>query len=76
MRCMDLVILGTYGSTTEAEVVRARLEVNGIESAVQADVASGMVPVLAAVEGVRLLVRESDLAEAYEVLERMLPAGS
>ena len=73
---MDLVILGTYGSTTEADVVRARLEVNGIESVVQADVASGMVPMFAAVEGVRVLVRESDLADAYEVLERMLPAGS
>ena len=73
---MDLVILGTYGSTTEAEVVRARLEVSGVDSVVQADVASGMVPMLATVEGVRVLVRESDLAEAYEVLERMLPAGS
>ena len=73
---MDLVVLGTYGSTTEAEVVRARLEFNGIRSVVQADVASGMVPALAPVEGVRVLVRDSDLAEAYEVLERMLPAGS
>ena len=73
---MDLVILGTYGSTTEAEVVRARLEVSGVDSVVQADVASGMVPMLATVEGVKVLVRESDLAEAYEVLERMLPAGS
>ncbi len=73
---MDLVKLGTYGSTTEAELIRARLQVNGIDAVVQADVASGMVPVLAGVEGVRVLVRESDLAEAYLVLERMLPARS
>jgi hypothetical protein len=73
---MDLVKLGTYGSTTEAELVRARLEANGIDALVQADTAAGTAPMLAMTEGVRVLVRESDLAEAYTVLERMLPPGT
>jgi hypothetical protein len=29
----------------------------------------------AASEGIRVLVRDEDLAEAYEALERMLPPG-
>ncbi len=72
---MPLAKLGTYGSTTEAELVRARLEANGIDSLVQADDASGTVPSLGGIEGIRVLVREEDLADAYEVLERALPSG-
>lgn len=72
---MGLTRLGTYGSTTEAELVRARLEANGIVSLVQADNASGNVPPLGTIEGIKVLVREEDLADAYEVLERMLPGG-
>jgi len=72
---MGLTRLGMYGSVTEAELVRARLEANGIASLVQADNASGTVPPLAAIEGIKVLVREEDLADAYEALERMLPSG-
>ena len=71
----SLTSVGTYGSTTEAELVRARLEANGIRSMVQADDASGAVPSLGGIEGVRVLVRSDDLAIAYEVLERALPTG-
>ena len=59
---------------TEAALVKARLEVNGIDAVVQGDTAAGAVPFLEATEGVRVLVRPDDLAEALEVLERMLPA--
>lgn len=72
---MELVTLGTYNSETEAQIVHARLEAEGIDSIVQADTGAGLVPSLAPLRGVRVLVRESELADAYEVLERMLPSG-
>jgi cell division protein FtsN len=70
---MDLAKVGTYRSMTEASLVKARLEANGIDAMVQADTASGAVPFLE-VTGVRVFVRPTDLAEALEVLERALPA--
>lgn len=72
---MDLVLLGTFSTLTEANLVKARLESDGIESIVQADDAGSMTPTLLTVRGVRVLVREADLAPAQEALERMLPAG-
>ncbi len=72
---MELSVLGIYNSVTEANLVRAKLESAGIEAAVESDVAGSMVPPLAFTEGVKVLVRSSDLAEAMEVLERMLPPG-
>jgi hypothetical protein len=71
---MDLARIGTYRSMTEAVLVKARLEVNGIESVVQADTASGAVPFFEMTEGVRVLVRPEDFSDALDVLERMLPA--
>ncbi len=70
---MELAQLGSYGSVTEAELVKARLEANGIDSVVQADNVGGTVPTLAFTRRVKVFVRDTDLAEAYEVLERMLP---
>ena len=70
---MDLARVGTYGSVTEASLVKARLGAHGIEALVQADTAAGTVPNLAATEGVKVLVRQVDLAAALEILERMLP---
>jgi len=70
---MDLARVGTYRSTTEASVVKARLEVNGIPAVVQADTASGAVPFFEITEGVRVLVRSGDLPAALEILERLLP---
>lgn len=72
---MDLVRLGTYNSTTEANLVKAKLESEGIEALVQADDLGSTTPTLSVVRGVRVLVRESDRARAMEVLERMLPSG-
>ncbi|MGI9611247.1 MAG: putative signal transducing protein [Acidimicrobiia bacterium] len=72
---MDLVELGRYNTTTEASLVRARLEASGIESIVEADTAAGTFPTLAALGRVRVLVREEDRPDAMDVLERMLPAG-
>lgn len=73
---MTLSQIGIYSSTSEANLVKARLEFNGIDAMIQADSASGFVPQLEAYSGVRVFVRESDMAEALEVLERMLPRES
>jgi hypothetical protein len=72
---MQPSLVGTYGSLAEAEVIRAKLESAGIEAFIEADVASSTLPPLGITEGVRLLVRDTDLIEALEVLERMLPSG-
>jgi len=73
---MALAVLGIYGSLTEAELVKSRLAAAGVESMVSADTGSSTIPTLAVSEGVKVLVREWDLAEAYEILERMLPSGA
>lgn len=72
---MDLVRLGTYNSITEANLVKARLESEGIEALIQSDDIGSMTPTLVVVSGVHVLVRESDRADAMELLERMLPSG-
>ena len=72
---MDLVHLGTYNSITEANLVKARLESEGIEALIQADDLGSTTPTMSVVRGVRVLVRESDRGEAMEILERMLPSG-
>ncbi len=72
---MTLVRLATYGSRIEANVVKAKLETFEIDAVVDADLATSGLPNLEMSQGVRVMVRESDLAEAYEVLERMLPSG-
>lgn len=72
---MDLVRLGTYNSLTEANLVKARLESEGIEALVQSDDVGSTTPTLGAVRGVIVLVRDEDRAQAMEVLERMLTTG-
>ena len=72
---MTLSRLGTYNSLTEANLIKAKLEAFGIEAIVAADTAASTIPTFEQTEGVKVLVREVDLADAYEVLERMLPAG-
>lgn len=72
---MDLVLLATFSSLTEANLVKARLESEGISSVVQSDDVGSMTPTLITVRGVQVLVREDDRARAMEALERMLPTG-
>jgi type III secretory pathway lipoprotein EscJ len=59
----------------EAELIRAKLESAGIEAFVEADAAGSYLPILEMTGGVRVLVRDTDLVEALEVLEKMLPPG-
>jgi predicted Fe-Mo cluster-binding NifX family protein len=73
---MSLSRLAVFSSLTEANLVKAKLEAHGIDSVIEADVGSSTLPVFESIEGVRVFVREEDLADAYEVLERMLPAST
>jgi hypothetical protein len=72
---MKLSRLGTYSTLTEATLVKAKLETFGIDAIVEADVASSSLPAFDRIEGVKVLVRESDLGAAYEALGRMLPSA-
>ncbi|MFZ0015251.1 MAG: DUF2007 domain-containing protein [Acidimicrobiia bacterium] len=72
---MELVQLGTYSTLTEANLVKARLESDGIEALVQSDDVGSMTPTLVTVRGVQVLVRSGDLARAMEALERMIGTG-
>lgn len=73
---MELVQIGMYSSSAEANLVKAKLAASGVDSMIQADSASGAVPQLEAYSGVKVLVRPGDTELALEILERMLPAGS
>lgn len=73
---MDLVQLGTYTTLTEANLVKARLEAEGIAALVQSDDLGSMTPTLNTVRGVQVLVREDDRARAMDALERMLGPGA
>lgn len=72
---MDLVRLATYNTITEANVVKARLESEGIDAVVQADDIGSTTPTLGMVRGVNVLVREDDRDRAMDALERMLTSG-
>ena len=72
---MELVQLGTYTTLTEANLVKARLEAEGIAALVQSDDLGSMTPTLNTVRGVQVLVREGDRARAMDSLERMLGPG-
>jgi hypothetical protein len=73
---MELVQIGMYYSSAEANLVKAKLAASGVEAMIQADSASGAVPQLEAYSGVKVLVRAPDKEFALEILERMLPSGS
>jgi len=72
---MKLSRLGTYSTLTEATLVKAKLETLGIDAIVEADAGSSSLPTFNQIEGVKVLVRDSDLSTAYEVLGRMLASG-
>lgn len=65
---MKLSRLGTYSTLTEASLVKAKLETFGIDAIVEADAGSSSLPTFDQIEGIKVLVRESDLSTAYEVL--------
>lgn len=60
--------IAVFSSRTEADIARARLASEGIEAAIVTDSAGGWEPQLEAIRGVRVVVDESDAAEAIEIL--------
>lgn len=65
----DLVAIARYGSVIEADMDRADLEMEGIESFLpEENAASINYPNTILLGGVRLMVRESDVMKAVEVL--------
>ncbi|MEE8375945.1 MAG: hypothetical protein V3S26_06460 [Acidimicrobiia bacterium] len=72
---MKLSRLATYSTLTEATLVKAKLETFGIDAIVKGDAASSSIPTFDQIEGFKVLVRESDLAAAYEAIGRMLPSA-
>jgi len=64
----DRVELQTYSDSISAELVKARLEANGIECWLTADDCGGMLTAMDAVRGVRLFVRQADRDAASVLL--------
>jgi len=62
-----IVVFNTFLNVNEAHLVKGLLESHGIKSFLFDELAVTFVPL---VGGVRLMVRESDLAEARQVLAR------
>ncbi len=62
-----LVVVGTFGTRFEAEVVQGLLVSEGIDASVSADDAGGAYPFVLS-GGAHVLVDESDAARASEIL--------
>ncbi len=71
MNLDDAIVLQTFPSRMEAEIVAGLLESEGIEARVLADDAGGAYPSLQFVRGVRLLVAAEDQYRAREILRDM-----
>jgi hypothetical protein len=63
-----LVVVETFATRMEAEIARGALDAAGIEAFIHTDDAGGLRPDLALRAGVDLVVRESEVAQAAEVL--------
>ncbi len=62
-------LIGTFQSEIEAQMIKAKLEEQGIPSWLFKDDAGSMGPPLQMVRGVELYVAPSDLELAHEILE-------
>lgn len=68
---MKTIPLKAYGSVIEAEIDKGLLRSHGVDSFVSADDCGGMRPDLAFIGKVRLMVAESDLGKAENILKRV-----
>ncbi|MDA3886564.1 MAG: DUF2007 domain-containing protein [Candidatus Delongbacteria bacterium] len=64
----DLVVLSTFLNHSEAEMAKTLLESNDIPSIIQADDVAGLGFGQTFVKGVKLLVNETDISRAKEIL--------
>ena len=68
-------MIRTYSGEATARIAQAVLEANGIPSVISGDGASAMEPQLQYIQGVRLLVRADQAAEAMELLDDEAPTA-
>lgn len=61
-------VIRTFANEVEAHVAQAVLDANGIDSFLIRDDAGGMMPWLQWLHPIRLVVREEDSIEAFELL--------
>ncbi len=71
MNLDDAIVLETFASRIEAEMAAGLLESEGVPAMVVADDASGALPPLQFVRGVRLMVAAEDQYRAREILKAM-----
>lgn len=65
----EMAVIRVFGSDTEAEIVKGRLESEGIIAIITKDDVGGMYPSLQQTAGVKLMVRKEDEDKARTILE-------
>ena len=63
-----LFVIRTFATDLDAQLAQAVLDANGIEAIVVSDSAGGMMPYLNTLHPVRLMVQESDVELALELI--------
>ena len=63
------VVVGEYDNEIDAEIAKGHLEASGISASIIKDDGGGMFPSLQNVDGVQLLVAESQGEEARKILQ-------
>lgn len=66
----DFVLAGEYENRLDADIIKAYLEQEGIESLIQADDGGGTMPYLAFSNGVRIFVLPKDLERAQTIMHK------
>ena len=63
------VVVGEYDNEIDAEIAKGHLEASGISASIIKDDGGGMFPSLQNVEGVQLLVAETQVEKAMTILQ-------
>lgn len=64
----SFVLIKVCDSRMQADLLKAYLEIEGIEVIIKADDAGGMLPTLSMLSGISLFVHEDDLKHAQEII--------
>lgn len=67
----NIILLKIFPNDFEAQIAKAQLNEAGIECLISGDNEGGMAPNLSLTSGIRILVKESDLENAIEILKAM-----
>jgi hypothetical protein len=65
----EMIVIKVFGSEMEAEIIKGRLESQGITAIIAKDDVGGMLPPLQQTMGVKLLVNKNDAKKANSILE-------